>query len=255
MPPETDPAQLRAAISALEAQRATLGDAVVEAAVSSIRRRLAEVEGEAADQQRKQATVLFADVVGFTTLSETMDPEVVTELINALWNRLDAIVTAHGGRIDKHIGDAIMALWGADTAREDDPERAVRAALAMQAEVDAYYEGLLAARRLPPDVPLEMRVGINTGPVLLGRVGLTREYTAMGDTVNLANRLEQAAPLGGVLVAHNTYRHVRGIFDVQPLGPLAVRSRQEPVPVYVCCAPSRAPSAPPPAASRGSRRA
>ena len=233
MPPETDIPQLQAAMIALEAQRAMLGDAVVEAALGSIRRRLAELEGEAAEQQRKQATVLFADIVGFTTLSETMDPEVVTELINALWNRLDAVVTSHGGRIDKHIGDAIMALWGADAAREDDPERAVRAALAMQAEVDAYYEGLLVARRLPPDVPLELRVGINTGPVLLGRVGLTREYTAMGDTVNLANRLEQAAPLGGVLVAHNTYRHVRGIFDVQALGPLAVRGRQEPVPVYV----------------------
>ena len=77
-------------------------------------------------------------------------------------------------------------------------------------------------------------MGINTGPVLLGQVGLTREFTAMGDTVNLANRLEQAAPLGGILIAHNTYRHVRGIFDAQPQGPLQVRGRHEATPVYTC---------------------
>ncbi len=190
-----------------------------------------------AEQQRKQATVLFADVVGFTTLAETKDAEEVTELINALWARLDGLITAYGGRIDKHIGDAVMALWGVETAREDDPERAIRAALAMQEEVNAFNETMKSRRRLPDNVSLELRVGINTGPVLLGQVGLTREYTAMGDTVNLANRLEQAAPLGGVLAAHNTFRHVRGVFDARPLGPLQVRGRHEAVPAYVVLRP------------------
>ncbi len=231
---DADLVQLRAAIVALEAQRASLGDAVVDPALEAMRRRIIALESAepAAEQQRKQATVLFADVVGFTTLSEMMDAEDLTGLINALWARLDRIVVAYGGRIDKHIGDSVMALWGADQAREDDPEQAVRAALAMQAEVDAFHSQLRDGR-LPPGVPLEMRVGINTGPVLLGQVGLTREYTAIGDAVNLAKRLEQAAPLGGVLIAHDTYRHIRGLFDVAPQGPLAVRGRAEPVPVYV----------------------
>jgi len=230
--------QLRAAIAALEAQRALLGDAVVDAALAAMRAQLdAHDAPRVAEQQRKQATVLFADVVGFTTLSETKDAEEVTELINALWSRLDGLVTAYGGRIDKHIGDAVMALWGVDSAREDDPERAIRAALAMQDEVNAFNGSMKDRRRLPDDISLELRVGINTGPVLLGQVGLTREFTAMGDTVNLANRLEQAAPLGGVLVAHNTYRHVRGVFEAQALGPLQVRGRHEAVPVYVVLRP------------------
>ena len=138
-----DSSQLHAAIAALEAQRALLGDAVVDAALSAMRAQLAALDTPPpAEQQRKQATVLFADVVGFTSLSETMDAEEVTELINALWAQLDGRIAAYGGRIDKHIGDALMALWGVDSAREDDPERAVRAALAMQEEVNAFNEDM-----------------------------------------------------------------------------------------------------------------
>ena len=219
-------------MAALEAQRAALGDAVVDAALGSMRLQLAALDDSPAQQQRKQATVLFADVVGFTTLSEMMDAEEVTELINDLWARIDRIVTVHGGRIDKHIGDAVMALWGADQTREDDPERATRAALAMQAEVETFSAAVLSEGRLPEDIALQLRVGVNTGPVLLGQVGLTREYTAMGDTVNLANRLEQMAPLGGILIAQTTYNHVRGIFDSDPLGLVHIRGRSEPVQVY-----------------------
>lgn len=225
-------------MTAIESQRPVLGDAVVDAALMAMHAQLATLEAfPSVEQQRKQATVLFADVVGFTTLAETKDAEEVTELINALWAQLDGLVTAYGGRIDKHIGDAVMALWGVESAREDDPERAIRAALAMQEEISAFNADMKRRRRLPENVALELRVGVNTGPVLLGQVGLTREYTAMGDTVNLANRLEQAAPLGGVLVAHNTFRHVRGVFDAQPLGPLQVRGRQEAVPAYVVLRP------------------
>ena len=225
-------------MTAIESQRPVLGDAVVDAALMAMHAQLATLEAfPSVEQQRKQATVLFADVVGFTTLAETKDAEEVTELINALWAQLDGLVTAYGGRIDKHIGDAVMALWGVESAREDDPERAIRAALAMQEEISAFNADMKRRRRLPENVALELRVGVNTGPVLLGQVGLTREYTAMGDTVNLANRLEQAAPLGGVLVAHNTFRHVRGVFDAQPLGRLQVRGRQEAVPAYVVLRP------------------
>jgi len=123
---------LEAGIAALEAQRALLGDAVVEAALAPMRARLAVLLAPPPEERRKLLTVIFADVSGFTAMSEARDAEEVRELMNRLWARLDAVLQAHGARIDKHIGDAVMALFGADAAREDDPERAVRAALALQ---------------------------------------------------------------------------------------------------------------------------
>lgn len=221
--------QLEQAIAALEAQRAILGDAVVDVAVAPMREKLAALAAAASreTQQRKQVTVLFADVSGFTAMSETLDAEEVSATMNALWARLDGAILQQGGRIDKHIGDAVMALFGAPTAREDDPERAIRAALAMQQEIRTFMPDAQGQPRL------QMRIGINTGPVLLGAVGTTGEYTAMGDTVNLASRLEHAAPVGGILISHDTYRHVRGVFDVQPLEPITVKGKAEPVQVYV----------------------
>jgi len=177
------------------------------------------------EQRRRQVTVLFADVSGFTAMSGRLDAEDVATVMNALWTRLDAIVHAFGGRIDKHIGDALMALWGVEHGREDDPERAVRAALALQEE--------LATVRDSQRHELTMRVGVNTGPVLLGAVASTTEFTAMGDTVNVASRLEQAAPVGDVLISHDTYRHIRGVFDVQTREPLTVKGKAEPLRTYV----------------------
>jgi class 3 adenylate cyclase/predicted ATPase len=231
--------QLEQAITALEAQRTFLGDAVVDAALGPMREKLAALQGKLQlpeeKQQRKQITVLFADVSGFTKMSEQLDPEEVNEIMNTLWSRLDKTIIEHGGFIDKHIGDALMALFGAPIAQEDDPERAIRAALGMQAEIKkwkaAFSEMHLSLQDLVQNI--EMRIGINTGPVLLGTVGTTSEYTAIGDTVNLASRLEHAAPVGGVLVSQDTYRHVRGIFEVTPLDPIQVKGKSEPVQVYV----------------------
>jgi class 3 adenylate cyclase/tetratricopeptide (TPR) repeat protein len=229
--------QLEQAIAALEAQRAILGDAVVNAAVGPMREKLATLQAQQtvppAGQQRKQVTVLFADVSGFTAMSETMDPEEVSATMNALWSRLDGAIIAHGGMIDKHIGDAVMALFGTPTAHEDDPERAIRAALAMQAELRAFTGGDENGATAGSAPRLRMRIGINTGVALLGRVGTTGEYTAMGDAVNLASRLEHAAPVGGILISHDTYRHVRGIFDVLPLEPISVKGKVEPIQVYI----------------------
>ena len=237
--------QLEQAIAALDAQRAILGDAVVNAALAPMREKLAALQAQAAParetQQRKQITVLFADVSGFTAMSETMDPEDISATMNFLWQQLDRIIVQHGGKIDKHIGDAVMALWGMAATREDDAERAIRAALAMQKEIADF--GLLSAD-LGSDPtlqtaigglksPIAIRIGINTGLALLGVVGTTGEYTAMGDAVNLASRLEHAAPVGGILISHDTYRHVRGLFDVQPQAPLTVKGKTEPVQTYV----------------------
>jgi predicted ATPase len=161
-------------------------------------------------------------------MSETLDAEDVTSVMNRVWERLDAAVIEHGGRIDKHIGDALMAVWGAQTAREDDPEQAVRAALVQQAA--------LAELRAEAGFDLAIRVGVNTGPVLLGAVGSTGEFTAMGDTVNVASRLEHAAPLHGVLVSHDTYRHVRGVFTVEAQQPLTVKGKLHPLRTYLVTA-------------------
>lgn len=222
--------QLEAAMAALEAQRALLGDAVVDAALGPMRAQLATLTAAPPErEQRKFVTVLFADVAGFTAWAETLDAEEVRDLMNALWQRVDGAITAHGGRVDKHSGDAVMALFGAATAHEDDPERAIRAALAMQAELIA-----LATTRKPGAPPIvQMRIGINSGPVLLGSVGSTGEWTALGDTVNLASRLEHAAPVGGILISHDTYRHVRGVFDVVVQAPLPVKGKREPVQTYL----------------------
>jgi len=220
--------ELEQAIAALEAQRAILGDDVVDTMVATAREKLAALEAQRAVEQRKQVTVLFADVYGFTAMAETMDPEEVRDTMNALWARLDAAIIAHGGTIDKHMGDAVMAIFGAPTAHENDPERAVRTALAMQKEVRDWK---LEIEDL--DTLVSVRIGIHTGPVLLGVVGTTAEYTAMGDTVNLARRLQEAAPIGGILISHDTYRHVRGIFSVWMMEPITVKGKAEPVPIYV----------------------
>jgi len=232
---------LQEAIAWLESQSRDLQNTdFLDIALVALREKLVALQARAIDaadrQQRKQVTVLFADVSNFTSMAELMDPEEVSGVIDDLWSRLDKAILDHGGRIDKHIGDAVMALFGAPTAQEDDPERAVRAALKLQSQLHKWkneFEATVSEQARIAAQKIEMRVGINTGPVLLGKIGTTREYTAIGDTVNLASRLEHAAPLGGVLVSHDTYRHIRGIFEVAALDPILVKGKSEPVKVYV----------------------
>lgn len=225
MNPADEIQKLVQGIAALEAQRAILGDTVVDTALASLREKLATLHAiSQTEQQRKLVTVLFADISGFTSLSEKLDAEDVSDVMNAMWQKLDSAILSYGGHIDKHLGDGVMALWGAETAREDDPELALRAALEMQRILqDQEYISSLAL----PSSALHMRIGINTGPVLLGALGTQGEYTAMGDTVNVASRLEHAAPVGGILISYDTYRHVRGAFDVVEREPLAVKGKSE----------------------------
>lgn len=229
---------LNQAIAALEAQRSVLGDEIVEIAQASLREKLARLNtGDYRShepQERKLITVLFADVSGFTAMAEAMDHEIVSSVINSLWSRVDKAIQDQGGRIDKHIGDAVMALFGTPTAREDDPERAIRAALQVQTEVQEWKWELSdsVAPQQPLSQNIQLRIGINTGPALLGTVGTIGEYTAIGNTVNVANRLEQAAPPGGILISYNTYQHVRGVFDVTVLQPITVKGQSHPIQVY-----------------------
>src|SRR5215207_750674 len=187
-------------------------------------------------EQRRQLTILFADLAGLAAHTEGMDAEDVGEVLSALWPLVDAVVEAHGGEVTKRVGETFVALWGARGAREDDPERAVRAALDMRSALFAF-----AAQGKSHDVGVSdgegeearlMRAGVSTGLVLLGEVGATGELTVTGDPVRLASRLQQEAPVGGVLISHDTYRHVRGVFDVLPPGTLQTGGRPEPVQFY-----------------------
>lgn len=223
-------------IRSLEAQRALLGNTVVETALAPLREKLAALQ-LVSEQQRKHVTILFADVSSFTASAEQMDAEDLNNIMNNLWAQLDRIVIEHGGRIDKHIGDALMALWGVEATKEDDVERAILAALAMQAAAEQMAKSI----NLPETGPLspeqsalfKIRVGVHTGPVVLGKVGTQGEFTAMGDAVNIASRLEHAAPIGGVLVSHDTYRHVQGVFNVRKLPPLTLKGKSEPILAYL----------------------
>lgn len=220
------------AIAALESQRVVLGDEVADLAIASLQQELREISVEGGSQ-RKQVSVLFADLVGFTALVGDMDAEEVLELVNALWQRLDRAILLHGGTIDKHVGDGVMALFGVPIAQEDDPIRAVLAGQAMLTELRRWVNSQQAAGTDSQlFAALHMRIGINTGPVLFGPVGSAGEMTAMGDTVNIASRLEAAAPVDGILIADETWHQVAGRFDGKPLS-LAIKGRAAPLKTYV----------------------
>lgn len=174
----------------------------------------------------RDVTVLFADVTGFTSLSEDLDPEQLHGVMNACFDALGRIVQAHGGHIDKYIGDSIMALFGAPTAHEDDPIRAGEAALAMQAFLETFS---------PPSVPTQrafrMRIGINCGLVLAGAIGTEgkRDYSVMGDAVNTASRLEGRARPGSILVSDAFKRRVAHHFAFTGPQTLDLKGKDKPI--------------------------
>lgn len=175
--------------------------------------------------QRRIATVLFADLVGFTALSERLDPEQVKALVDRCFERLAIDIEAFGGRVDKVIGDAIVALFGAPIAHEDDAERAVRAGLRMQQTISTVGADF--------DHAVQMRVGINTGEVLVGAVQGGREYTAMGDVVNTASRLQTAAEPGTVLVGPDTYAATHAVVAYDSIDAVIAKGKALPVEAWV----------------------
>jgi len=222
--------QIESAIAALQAQRAVLGDAVVAMAVAPLQEKLAaRREREGATQQLKTATVLFMDVVGSTRLSERLDPEDVHAVMDSALERLTAIVHAHHGRVLQYAGDSLLAVFGADQALEDDAERAVRAGLAIVAEAAPLAAGFRAQFGLDG---FDLRVGIHTGPVLLGG-GIDPDGSIRGSAVNIAARMEQTAPAGALRISHETYRHVRGVFDVEPQAPIEIKGISGPARSYL----------------------
>ena len=220
--PMADPDQLRHAIEAQEQLRGAVPDDVIDATIAAL-------QAAARDDARGAAPPGHGPVrrrervhrhVGDAGRRARDGPhELALGSGSTRWSSSTA-----GGSTSTSATRS-MATWGTDGAREDDPERAVRTALGLQRA--------LADFRAATGDDLAMRVGVNTGPALVGAVGTTGELTVIGDTVNVASRLEHAAPVGGVLIAHATYRHVRGLFQVEPLGPLTVKGKQESVPAYV----------------------
>jgi class 3 adenylate cyclase/tetratricopeptide (TPR) repeat protein len=174
--------------------------------------------------------MLFCDVRGSTSMAEGLDPEDWTDVMNAAYEHLIAPVYRHEGTVARLMGDAILAFFGAPTAHEDDPQRAVMAGLEIVASIVPFRESLARERGLD----LHVRVGINTGPVVVGDVGseLRREYSAMGDAVNVAARMEQTAEPGTVRITEDTYRLVADLFDVEPLGEVDVKGNRLPVSSY-----------------------
>jgi class 3 adenylate cyclase/tetratricopeptide (TPR) repeat protein len=182
----------------------------------------AAIEGE-----RKQVTVLFADCVGFTALSSRLDPEDLHGIMDGCFHHLMEAVHRYEGTVNQFTGDGVMALFGAPIAHEDHAVRAAAAALAIQKAVREYGEGLRAERGLD----FALRIGLNTGPVVVGRIGddLRMDYTAQGETVNLAARLQSAAPPGGVLVSEATRRLVSDYFLTEDRGELTLKGLDRPV--------------------------
>ncbi|MGH7900321.1 MAG: adenylate/guanylate cyclase domain-containing protein, partial [Thermodesulfobacteriota bacterium] len=180
--------------------------------------------------ERKQVSVLFADVSGFTALSETLDPEEVRSLMNQCLHLIIEQVHIYEGTINKFTGDGVMALFGAPIAQEDHAFRAVSAALGMQKSLRSYGDDL----KEEGDIDFRMRIGINTGLVVVGSIGndLSMEYTAMGDTVNLASRLEGLAEPGTIYVSESTYKLVKDYFEFKTIGEVRAKGKSQPILAY-----------------------
>ncbi len=181
-----------------------------------------------AREERRVVTVLFGDIAGFTELSERRDAEEIKAIVDRTFERLAEIIHSFGGRVDKVIGDEIMAVFGAPQAHEDDAERAVRAALAIQRMLAEDSEGLEQKR----GIALQMHIGVNTGEVVAGFVGGSDSYTVLGDAVNTARRIEEAAEPGQTLVGETTYEASRAAIEYRRIGRVNAKGKRLPVSVW-----------------------
>ena len=188
--------------------------------------------GSLADAQsdRRPVTVLFADLSGFTALSERLDPEDVRALQGDLFKEMSGAIDRFGGFVEKFVGDAVMGVFGAPLAHEDDPERALRAALLMRDRVAILSERWV--RRIGS--LLALHIGVNTGPVVTGQIGSGSgaAYAVTGDAVNTASRLQSNAKPSQILASHSTYLLTQHAFEFENLGGVALKGKAEPVAIY-----------------------
>jgi class 3 adenylate cyclase/tetratricopeptide (TPR) repeat protein len=185
------------------------------------------LQGAPAGEERKVLTVLFADLVDFTSRAERMDPEDVRAMLSPYYERLREELERRGGTVEKFIGDAVVALFGAPVAHEDDPERAVRAAVAIR-------EAIAELNEADPRLDLHVRIGVNTGEALvtLGARPGQGEGMAAGDVVNTAARLQAAAPTDGILVGEATYRATARVIELRPAEAVVAKGKAAPLPAW-----------------------
>jgi class 3 adenylate cyclase/tetratricopeptide (TPR) repeat protein len=191
-----------------------------------------KIEGE-----RKQVTVMFCDMEGFTSLTEKLGSEEIYSMMDEVYEILIHKVHDYEGTVNEMTGDGIMALFGAPIALEDGPQRAIRSALAIHREISKFSDKLKSESRIPP---IKMRIGIHTGPVVMGTLGndLRVEFKAVGDTANLASRMERLAEPGTAYVTEETFKLTEGFFRFESLGEKQIKGKEEPVKVYRVIAPS-----------------
>lgn len=187
-----------------------------------------EEKGNIMESKDLTATILFTDIIGFTSLSEEMSPREINLMLNQFFSRMTDIIFKYDGMIDKFIGDCLMGVFGAPKERKKDPERAIRAALEIRGELARMMESGELEKKF------NIRIGINTGKVVAGNIGSPNrmEYTVIGDPVNIASRLESIASPNQILIGEETYRLVKGKFKIQKVGPRKVKGKAAEVMVY-----------------------
>jgi serine/threonine protein kinase/tetratricopeptide (TPR) repeat protein len=206
--------------------------------IDAVQAKFAEARGDAVDtdsqhtptEQSKQVTAMFANIAEYAESIEAEDVEASRETLDQLWQQFESIIAERGGMLYRRTYDTALSLWGVETAREDDPEQAIHTALEMQEALRAFWDD--------DAEPLPMQIGITTGLVLLtpkleSASDTGRDYTISGPAISLANRLERVAPFGSILISHDTYRHVRGVFTVESGDPLRVRGRKRRLGTYM----------------------
>ena len=189
------------------------------------------VAADETDIRTADVSILFADITGFTTVSETKKPEEVAEFLSNFFSAAVDAIFAYGGTLDKFIGDAVMAFFGAPIAQEDHADRAILAGLMMMERVQIWND----EREREGLVPVRIRVGINSGPAVVGNVGTEKrvDYTVLGSSVNIASRLESGvAKPGQLVISQNTFERLIGSFETESLGEFALKGLQQKMPVY-----------------------
>ncbi|HEY4386324.1 MAG TPA: adenylate/guanylate cyclase domain-containing protein, partial [Ktedonobacteraceae bacterium] len=184
-------------------------------------------------EERRIVTIMFADITSYTPLADQLDPEDMRAILTGYFNLMTEQIRKYDGTVEKYIGDAVMAVFGSPIAHEDDPDRAIRAALDMQEALTSFNEQRLLHSQTA--MRLQMRIGINTGEVAIpNNVSYPRhDFLITGDAVNVAARLQQIATPETILVGERTYLTTREVFDFRALAPLLIKGKPEPVNAYV----------------------
>jgi len=180
--------------------------------------------------ERSEATIIFIDIRGFTKLADQLDPEKATEIINKIFAPIVALIDKYNGSINKFLGDGLMAIFGAPFSHEDDPERAARASLEIMKSIEENGK-IKIGNRIKS---LKARIGINTGLCISGEIGSEsrKEFTVIGDTVNLASRLQENATPGKILIGEKTFQRIKDSFTTSPLRKLKIKGKKDLVSVY-----------------------